>query len=416
MDKDVSQEIRAARKRKLIVIGLTSLALLFISIFLLRNTIKSSVKKSSVITAIVERGNVENTITAIGEVLPEFEQTLTSPINASIQKVILDAGSRVKTGQSVLSLDKSSSQMDYEKLKFQFASKQNDIHKLKLQLDKSFYDIKSNNDIKQLRINSLAAEVENTKRLFKAGGGTKEDIEKVELELKVATLEKQQLENEIKNKQQTMQLEMKEAEIAASIQESDLHELERKLRQADIVASREGVVTWINKNIGSAIREGEALARIADLSSFKIQGSIADNYLDQLKQGMPAIIRINEIQIRGTVTNVQPSVQNGIVSFDIELDERNNKLLRPHLKVDVYLVTNAQTNVLRVANGAAFKGVSPQDIFVVKNGKAIRKSIHTGTSNFDYIEIKDNLQPGDVIITSDMSGYRNAHEITLTDK
>src|SRR5438552_2054519 len=82
-------------------------------------------------------------------------------------------------------------------------SKNNDIKKLKLELDKSYYDIKSNNDIKQLRINSLEADVENAKRLFKAGGGTREDIEQAEQNLKVARLEKLQLENEIKNKQQT---------------------------------------------------------------------------------------------------------------------------------------------------------------------------------------------------------------------
>ena len=133
-----------------------------------------------------------------------------------------------------------------------------------------------------------------------------------------------------------MQVEMRESEIAAAIQENELHELERKLQLANIVATRAGVVTWVNKNIGAAVHEGEPLARIADLSSFKVQGSISDNYLDQLHNGMTAIIRINETQIRGTVSNIYPSVQNGIVSFDIQLDERNNKLLRPNMKVDVF--------------------------------------------------------------------------------
>ena len=73
-----------------------------------------------------------------------------------------------------------------------------------------------------MRINSLEADVENAKRLYKAGGGTREDVEKAELNLKVARLEKQQLENEIKSKQQTMQVEMREAEIAADIEQNDL--------------------------------------------------------------------------------------------------------------------------------------------------------------------------------------------------
>ena len=60
-------------------------------------------------------GNIENTINASGEILPEFEEIITSPINASIQNVVMDAGTSVKAGQSVLTLDKSASQTEYEK-------------------------------------------------------------------------------------------------------------------------------------------------------------------------------------------------------------------------------------------------------------------------------------------------------------
>jgi HlyD family secretion protein len=415
MDTAIEAEVTAKKKKKTVVFLLVMLGLFAAIIFALRFSLSSAVAKSVITTAVAEKGDIENTITATGEILPEFEASITSPINASVQKVLIDAGSKVNTGESILELDKSASKTEFEKLKFQLASKENDVKKLKLELDKSFYDIKSSNDIKQLRINSLEADVENAKRLFKAGGGTREDIAQAELNLKVAKLEKQQLENEIRSKQQTMQVEMKEAEIAAAIQANELKELQRKLQLADIVATRPGVVTWVNKNLGAAIHEGDALARIADLGSFKVQGSISDSYLDQLHNAMSAIIRINETQIRGTVVNIQPSVQNGIVSFSIQLDQRNNPLLRPNMKVDVFLVTAAKKNVVRVANGPAFKGASSQDIFVLNNGKAERRSIHTGMTNFDFVELLDNVKPGEVIITSDMSAYKNAKELTVNN-
>jgi HlyD family secretion protein len=52
------------------------------------------------------------------------------------------------------------------------------------------------------------------------------------------------------------------------------------------------VVTYVNKNIGATVHEGDALARIADLSSFKVNGSISDSYMDQLRNGMPVIVRV----------------------------------------------------------------------------------------------------------------------------
>ena len=415
MDKMIEEEVAGQKKRKLTVTIIVVVAILIATIFSIRYFLASSINRSEINTAVVENGRIENTITASGEVIPEFEEIVTSPINASIKNVVMDAGSIIKTGQSILTLDKAAAETEYEKQKFQLESKKNTIHKLKLELDKSFYDLKSNNNIKELRINSLLADVENAKRLYKAGGGTREDIEKAELNLKVAGLEKNQLENEIKSKQQTMQAEMRESEIAAAIQQNDLHELERKLKLADIVATRPGVVTWINKNIGAVVREGESLARIADLSSFKIVGTIGDNYMDRLRVGMGAIIRINDAQLRGMVTNIYPSVQNNIVSFDVQPEERNSKLFRPNMKVEVFLVTSASDNVLRVANGPAFKGASAQDIFIVNNGKAERRTVHIGMTNFDYVEIKDNVKPGDVVIISDMSRFVNSKEITISN-
>lgn len=68
---------------------------------------------------------------------------------------------------------------------------------------------------------------------------------------------------------------------------------------------------------------------------------------------------------------------------------------------------------MRVVNGPSFKGASSQDIYVVKNGKAEKRTVHIGMSNFDYVELKDNVKPGAVIITSDMSSYKNSKEITI---
>src|SRR5580693_8307929 len=107
MDTALSERSITKRRRKpfLILIGL--LLILAVLSWLLSGFLEPSLKRSSITTAIVEKGNIENTINATGEVLPEFEETITSPINASVQNVILDAGSKVNAGQSVLTLDKS---------------------------------------------------------------------------------------------------------------------------------------------------------------------------------------------------------------------------------------------------------------------------------------------------------------------
>jgi len=415
MDKPIEEEVSAKRKKKNYLIIFIIIVIVFASIWFIRFYFKPTLTNSDITTAKVDTGIIENTINATGEVLPEFEEVLTSPINASIKKVLMDAGNKVNKGQSILELDKSVSQTDYGKLQFQMESKENEIRKLKLDLEKSFFDIKSNNSIKQLRISNLKDAVSSAKRLLKAGGGTKEDVEHAELELKVAELEKLQLENEIKSKQQTMKIEIREAEIALAIQRNDLDALKRKLDLADLIATRPGVITWVNKNIGSAVHEGDALVKIADLSGFKVAGSMSDNLLDKIHNNMIAIIRIGNTQLRGSIVNISPAVSNAIVSFDIQLNQKDSKELRPNQKVDVLLVTATRNNVLRIANGPAFNGSNLQEIFVLKNGIAERRTVKTGLSNFDYVEILSGLKAGDEVITSDMGDYKKSKTVTISN-
>ncbi|MCY1512939.1 Macrolide export protein MacA [compost metagenome] len=413
MDTQIEEKVINRKKKKRILIGGVVIAMLIATAWLIRYYFKPSLTKADFTTAKVETGIIENTINATGEVLPEFEEIIASPISASIKDVLMDAGNKVNKGQSILTLDKSITQTAYEKLRFQMESKENEIRKLKLDLEKSFFDIKSNNSIKQLRISNLKDAVSSAKRLLNAGGGTKEDVERAQLDLKVAELEKLQLENEIKSKQQTMKIEIREAEISLAIQRSDLDALKRKLDLAEVVATRQGVITYVNKNIGASINEGEALVRIADLSGFKVAGSMSDNMLEKVNNHMAAIIRVGDKQLRGTIVNISPAVSNGIISFDIQLNDKSNAALRPNQKVDVFLITDTRNGVLRIENGAAFNGSNLQEVFVIKNGVAERRTVKTGLSNFDYIEIISGLKEGDEVITSDMTTYKNIKMITI---
>ncbi len=415
MDKPIEKEVIATRNRNKFSLIVIIAGVIVGGIFMMRAYIKPSVSTSQFTAAIADTGDIENTINAAGEILPEFEEILTSPIHAAIRNVLMDAGTHVKAGQSIITLDKAAAQTEYDRLGYQIESRENEIRKLKLNLEKSFYDIKSNNSIKQLRISNYKDAVASAKRLFKAGGGTQEDIEHAELNLKVAELEKRQLENEISNKQQTMKIEIREAEIALAIQRNDQRDYKRKLDLANVVATRDGVVTWVNKNIGASIKEGESLVRIANLSSYKVAGSIADHHLDRLHPGLPVIIRINDVQLRGRVANISPAVNNSVVSFEVQLDKKNNKLLRPNMKVDLFLVTETRNNVVRLPNGPAFKGSNAQQVFVMKNGKAVRRQVKTGLSNFDYIEILQGIKPGEKVITSDMSTYEHVEEIIINN-
>ena len=63
----------------------------------------------------------------------------------------------------------------------------------------------------------------------------------------------------------------------------------------------------------------------------------------------------------------------------------------------------------------AFKGKSEQYLFVVNGNKAIRRQVEIGLTNFDFVEINGNVEPGEEIIISDMTRWEYLEEIMIED-
>lgn len=413
MDREIAPEyVRQTRNRRWLIIGgvATGLALLF---YFFKRSLSSTLESARIRTGVVETGDVENTLTASGEIIPAYEQIFTSPIRASIKRILLTPGTRVQPGQAIVELDKSLTEIESERYEDQLELKKNSIDQLRMKLNKDLYDAEINDKIKSLNINKLKADFEDARRLQKVGGGTVEDITRAENALKIAELEKRQLENDLKYNRESMSTSLRETELGARIEGKNLQELQHKLKMADIVADRPGVLTWVNENIGSSVNEGEMLAKVADLGSFRVEGSCSDVYAEQVKVGLSAIVKINDAQLRGLITQVKPAVKDGVIGFTIQLDNARNEALRPNMKVEVYVVTSKSAKTLRVANGPAFTGKRKQYVYVLENGSARRREIETGLSNFDYVEIKSGLKPGEKVILINMNGYEHLEELTI---
>ena len=116
-----------------------------------------------------------------------------------------------------------------------------------------------------------------------------------------------------------MKADLAAQQIQVSIAQQALNELDAKLKKADVAPNRKGIVTWVNEKIGSMLQANEEVARVADLSTFRVVGSISSVHADKLSSGMPAIVQVNKKELRGTIVNVQPEVTNNTVKFIIAL-------------------------------------------------------------------------------------------------
>ena len=415
MDFEIPQE-ELARQRQGKTIKVVGLIVFLAAVFFgFRYFIEPSVDYRSLKTATVHKGTIQASLTASGTVVPKYEQSISSPLQARIDSVYHPAGTMVKAGTPILKLDLSYTQVELEKLEEGLQKRRNEANLIRLRMEKNLADLKAQYDIKKLRISSLESELDSERKLQQVGGGTGENVRQAELSLQIARRELQQLQEQIQNQQETNKADITTLQFEIRIDEKSVSELKRRMEQAEIRAERDGVIVHVKDKLGATVVAGEELVRLADLSRFKVSASMSEAYASALKSGGKVLVRAGNEDLEGMITSIKPEMKSGMVTFEVGLEQGNAPVLRPNLQVDVYVVTAYKEGVLVVQNGAFYKGKNDQKVFVVQGDKAIARTVNIGLTNTDKVEIS-GLEAGDKLILNDMTEYARAEELRLENR
>ena len=164
---------------------------------------------------------------------------------------------------------------------------------------------------------------------------------------------------------------------------------------------------------GATIRKGDVIARLADLSAFRVDASVSDAYASRLSVGQPVQVRVDDRMLDGQISDVLPTVQNGVITVRVALKDRSNPALRQNLRVEVFIVTGHRERALRVRKGTSTSGEGVQQVFVVRGDRADRVRVRFGIASFDFVEVVEGLAAGDEVIVSDMTDYQHLASIRL---
>lgn len=375
--------------------------------------IKPSVSRARIRTAKVDQGPIEATITASGTVVPEFEQVLSSPIETRVMKVLKRPGAVLVKGEPIVELDRSQSVLALEKLNQQIELKQNQQAKAKLDLENTLNTLQSQWEIKNLEYKSFKAGSSRNRALYDQGLLSEERLREIVLLEEKAAFELKQLAAAKQNAQQSTktQLEGLGLEMKTLLQEQA--EAQRQLELATTKSDRNGVLTWVASEEGATAHKGDVLARIADLDSFRVEATVSDVHASRLAAGMPVSVKVNDDYLAGTVSRINPTIKDGIMTLVVELKDRSSSLLRSNLRVDVLVITERKDKVLRIKKGPFANGEGGRDVFVIRGDTAIKTPVRLGVSSFDRFEVVQGLLEGDEVIISEMADFMHLKEVKL---
>jgi len=412
MDREIAPEDRRNRVVKKVVIAIVAMIAVVFFFVAAIEFLRPSFDRRAIRTARVERGSISATLEANGTVVPLVEQVVSSPVEARVLRVGRRAGDQVRKGDELLTLDTSASQLEAARLDDQVAQKQSADSELRLRLDETIATLRAQIEQKKLDAQIAHYSADQKTRLRAEGLAAEQDVLAAAALAKKTDIELRQLDEALGRaiRSRDVQLAASNANVAMARRERE--ESRRQLELAMLRADRDGILTSIVNEVGATVRRGDILARIADLSTYRVEATISDVHAARLAAGMRANVLLEGARIDGTIESVDPRIVNGIVKFYVTLDQPAHARLRNNLRVDVAVITGSRTNTLVVQRGALARR-NATHAFVIHGDEALRVPMRFGLAGTDTIEILDGARAGDELVISDVTEYEEIEKVRV---
>jgi len=299
-------------------------------------------KQKSVPTIEVVKAEYKNSVQNLnisGTILANEDVELKSEISGRVTKILFSEGSNVTKGQLLVKIDE-----------------ENLLAELK---------------INQIQIDQLSDDEKRKHELLKMNGISKEEYEQTEYKLKTLVAQR------------------------------DL--LKVQLSKTEIRAPFFGVIGLRMISEGAFINNSTPITTIQQIDKVKLDFFIPEKFLEYIKIG-----KFIDFSTSSTIQNFKAKVYAIESKIDVAtrsikiraICNNDKRLLIPGAFAKVYLPVEQNKLLLLLTSEAIVPTINGQQVFLIKNGKTIAKSIEVGMRTNKEVEIVEGVNPGDSIAVS----------------
>jgi HlyD family secretion protein len=376
-----------------------------------------AVERSTVWTDTVRRGPMLRQVRGLGSLIPsqEFTRQIPAETEATVVRIRMLPGSQVTTETVLLEMRNPQVEQVALDAELQLKAAESEYQSLRVRLQSDLMNQKAGAATVTADYSQAKLQAETDKALYDLGV-----ISGLTYQASKGKADELTMRNDIENER----LDINQKAIASQLAEQQakvdqmraLAELKRKQLDAlNVRAGIEGVLVDLPLQVGQHVFPGMMLAKVVQPNHLIAELKISETQARDVQIGQPALVDTHNGTVAGTVTRVDPAVQNSTVTVDVKLDGALPKGARPDLSVDGTIDLEHLDDVLYVGRPAFGQENSTITLFKLDpDGKgAVRVPVKVGRASVNSIQILEGLSPGDNVILSDMSRSDNTDRIRL---
>lgn len=209
------------------------------------------------------------------------------------------------------------------------------------------------------------------------------------------------------------------AESNVQVLAARLQLAQARLSKMRVVAPFDGVVGIRSISVGDVVRDGTDLVNVEDISRLKVDFRLPERNFTQLKAGLSVEITTDALPgttYTGRVDAINPRIDANGRSLEVRAELPNvDGRLRPGMFARVRVVVGERANAFMVPEEAIVPQGDRFFVFRVVEGSARRVPVRLGVRRDGQVELLDNVQAGDRIVTAGIRVQRDGQPVRVVN-
>jgi HlyD family secretion protein len=363
----------------------------------------------------VRRGAMDVKVSANGQLVARNIEQIVAQVSGRVSKTYVKPGDSVEIGQTLVELTNpqsiASSEEAYSAWQGAVADEKATVTALQSQL------LTQETIVSQAKLAMDKEKLELDAESHLTGEHIIPDID-----FKRTTLNVEQLTSAFNIEKARLQSARDNMQAQIAVKAFRVSQLARVLERAKsdvdnlkIVAGITGVVQTATPDVGQQLEPGSPVGRIAQQDNLYAELKVPAREAGEVSVGQNVVVDTRNGTVNATVTRIDPSVTDGTVTVEADINEPLPRGARPQLQIEGVIYITQVADTLYVGKPSYVKSDATIAVYKLdaQGHYASRVMIRVGKISLNYVQVLEGLSLGDRIITSEIDEWRDQSRILL---
>lgn len=369
----------------------------------------------------VALGNVRTLVKTSAEILPMLGVDLNPEASGKLTELLVDVGSVVKKGEKLAQIDNKLQKAQYQEVTSVVSVAKSAIKLQEVMIEthkSSLVAATAAMEAAESSLTNLTVTKNRLERLYAAGAVSRQVLDDAIAKYDAANASFTGSKSNLKLAEDAIEtakvtLEMRKAELVRA--EANKNSVKVLLDNTIVTAPFSGIITARHLDPGAMGNVAAPILRIEQNDPVKILCSLAEkdlSLIDVVKTKV--LVKVDSVAtpFEACIKQIYPTVDSFSRTGRVEIHLKNeHKKIKSGMFANVTFIINEKTEVPVVSRDAVMRFEGNSYVYVIENGKAVRKKIHLGITEDTTHEVVSGLKYGDTIIAKGVEFIREGAKV-----